>query len=263
MTNKIQRFLSLALGLVMVLSVVSINASADTYTKGSTYRSNVANITLPELGDGLVWSEPTESQELTCGLEEHTHGANCKVEATTTNPGYNNYAYTTTEYWTKNFYGQWEKVTWQKYNRYVHEHDPFGMKEGTGPLENHYKVIIFYKYTDCTAHTHSASCYTTWYTWTVVEAAPTPTVAPTATVVPTATVEPTATVAPTATPVVPTHTPAVPTHTPVVPTATPIVPTTADIPATGDSTALIAAVVAAMILMSAAVVLVVKRKREN
>ena len=96
---------------------------------------------------------------------------------------------------------------------------------------------------------------------------PTPTVAPTVepTVEPTATVEPTVepTVAPTATPVVPTHTPAVPTHTPVVPTATPIVPTTADIPATGDSTALIAAVVAAMILMSAVVVLVVKRKREN
>ena len=54
MTNKLHRLLSLVLSLVMVLSVVSVNASADTYTKGSTYRSNDPNKELPTLRLGLV-----------------------------------------------------------------------------------------------------------------------------------------------------------------------------------------------------------------
>ena len=164
MTNKLHRLLSLVLSLVMVLSVVSVNASAETYNLNSTYRSNDPNKELPTLELGLVWSAPVESQELTCGLTEHTHGAKCKTTATTTNPGTGNYSKTETKYYTWSVW-HWIEVGEEAYNL-VAFFDPAGAFYGL----TYYKKTTYYKY-DCTAHTHSASCYTTWYTWTVVEAA--------------------------------------------------------------------------------------------
>jgi LPXTG-motif cell wall-anchored protein len=164
MTNRVHRILCLVLSLVMVLSVVSVNASADTYTKGSIYRSNDPNKELPTLELGLVWSAPVESQELTCSLTEHTHGANCKTTATTTNPGTGNYSSTETKYYIWSVW-HWIEVGESAYNL-VAWPDFTGVFEGV----TYYKRTTYYKY-DCTAHTHSASCYTTWYTWTVVEAA--------------------------------------------------------------------------------------------
>ncbi len=72
MTKKLHRFLCLAISLVMVLSMVSFNASAEVYKNGDTFTSTDPNATLPELTNpALAWSGPVTLYA--CTKEEHTH----------------------------------------------------------------------------------------------------------------------------------------------------------------------------------------------
>ena len=76
MTKKLHRFLSLAMSFIMVLSLVSVYASADpeteTYKLGDTFESEDVNATLPALTNpALAWSEPV--LVYSCHKEAHTH----------------------------------------------------------------------------------------------------------------------------------------------------------------------------------------------
>ena len=76
MTKKLHRFLSLAMSFIMVLSLVSVYASADpetkTYKLGDTFENEDVNATLPTLTNpALAWSEPV--MIYSCHKEAHTH----------------------------------------------------------------------------------------------------------------------------------------------------------------------------------------------
>ncbi len=177
MTNKLHRLFALLLTLIMVASMLPMTALADPddYTVGSTYRLNYNDATkLPALNEGLEWTGPVTSSELSCGMNEHQHPSiYCSYTPTYENPGEGNYSSTSTEYYVFNYaiwvWG-WEKVSKDEYDGYVRVNDPWGLTEGDGLFDNHYTKTVYYKYT-CVNHTHGDNCYTTYYTWTVAEKA--------------------------------------------------------------------------------------------
>ncbi len=75
MTKKFHRFLSLAISLIMVLSMVSVNASAEEYTVDKEIILDTADAKLPELTNpALAWKGPEIIyNDAACGKEEHTH----------------------------------------------------------------------------------------------------------------------------------------------------------------------------------------------
>ncbi len=177
MTNKLHRLFALLLTLIMVASMLPMTALADPddYTVGSTYRLNYNDATkLPALNEGLEWTGPVTSSELSCGMNEHQHPSiYCSFTPTYENPGEGNYSSTSTEYYVFNYalwVWDWEKVSKTEYDGYVLVNDPWGLKEGDGLFDNHYTKTVYYKYT-CVNHTHGDNCYTTYYTWTVAEKA--------------------------------------------------------------------------------------------